>query len=282
MLFDKMITRYALLHFSIVLPSAYSQKVMSNFNMQSPSDVIDNVDLFNSLDITLSNGTLQNNDFDAFGRPQDGNIGGHNDGQSQSIEQLLLQAESFRYEPTLGASLSSTTTSSSSLNQTSQIVTRSITAPHHDVPFIAAEDRKATTEASKSAVRQQSMFLTFQTTPDIKTTSESSAYSSSLIHSSTKRPARFREPIFVTESPQNAYKKKNKKNRTKSSPSSTTSSLSNEEDEGGDSDDHDESNQMKQLTSKERRQLRNKISARNFRVRRKGKTRHVPRHQNVR
>lgn len=63
-----------------------------------------------------------------------------------------------------------------------------------------------------------------------------------------------REPIFVTEVPQNAYKKK----RTKGLSSS-------EEDEGLGA-----TNKAK-MTAKERRQLRNKISARNFRVRRKGK-----------
>ncbi|KAI8141254.1 hypothetical protein BJV82DRAFT_658631 [Fennellomyces sp. T-0311] len=72
--------------------------------------------------------------------------------------------------------------------------------------------------------------------------------------SSSRRQAnKMREPIFVTEAPQNAYKKK-KKARTPSS----------------DDDDTDEDTaQLKKLTSKQRRQLRNKISARNFRVRRK-------------
>ena len=65
---------------------------------------------------------------------------------------------------------------------------------------------------------------------------------------------RMREPIFVTEAPQNAYKKK-KKSRSQSS---------------DDDDSDDDAIQLKKLSSKQRRQLRNKISARNFRVRRKG------------
>ncbi|KAJ8652652.1 hypothetical protein O0I10_011730 [Lichtheimia ornata] len=65
-----------------------------------------------------------------------------------------------------------------------------------------------------------------------------------------------KEPIFVTEVPQNAYKKK--RNRGLSS---------SEEDEAA-AGGADATNKSK-MTAKERRQLRNKISARNFRVRRK-------------
>ncbi|KAI7884614.1 hypothetical protein K492DRAFT_204521 [Lichtheimia hyalospora FSU 10163] len=61
-----------------------------------------------------------------------------------------------------------------------------------------------------------------------------------------------REPIFVTEVPQNAYKKKRSKGLS-----------SSEEDEAGGATNKNN------MTAKERRQLRNKISARNFRVRRK-------------
>lgn len=91
-----------------------------------------------------------------------------------------------------------------------------------------------------------------------------------------------REPIFVTESPQNAYKKKAKKT-TFATPiphsippadikdqqqNDSSSPSSNCEDENiGISSLVDKQH----MTSKERRQLRNKISARNFRVRRKGK-----------
>ncbi|KAG1206650.1 hypothetical protein G6F69_008672 [Rhizopus microsporus] len=64
---------------------------------------------------------------------------------------------------------------------------------------------------------------------------------------------KFKEPIFVTESPQNAYNSKKKKKSDSSS----------------DSEDEGLGGSYKAMTSKERRQLRNKISARNFRVRRK-------------
>lgn len=68
-----------------------------------------------------------------------------------------------------------------------------------------------------------------------------------------------KEPIFVTEVPQNAYKKKRNKGLS-----------SSEEDEAAGAD---ATNKAK-MTAKERRQLRNKISARNFRVRRKGNNIH--------
>ncbi|CAO3692893.1 unnamed protein product [Rhizopus stolonifer] len=61
---------------------------------------------------------------------------------------------------------------------------------------------------------------------------------------------RFQETVFVTESPQKTYKKK----------ADMSSSESEDEQIGSPS---------KRMSSKERRQLRNKISARNFRVRRK-------------
>lgn len=101
-----------------------------------------------------------------------------------------------------------------------------------------------------------------------------------------------REPIFVTESPQNAYKKRNKKSSASTSGAtfslttidekeqhqqqqqqdSSSSPSSHFDDDDDDDVDLNESALDKQhLTSKERRQLRNKISARNFRVRRKGK-----------
>jgi nitrous oxide reductase len=91
--------------------------------------------------------------------------------------------------------------------------------------------------------------------------------------STAPKKTKFKEPIFVTESPQNAYKKKKK-------PSNNNASQSHSSGEDNSDDDMllDEelgastsSSKLKQMTSKERRQLRNKISARNFRVRRKGK-----------
>lgn len=88
---------------------------------------------------------------------------------------------------------------------------------------------------------------------------------------SNPKRTKFKEPIFVTESPQ-SYMKKKKLGMNSSTHSSG--------DENSDDDmvldeelasSHVPASKLKQMTSKERRQLRNKISARNFRVRRKGK-----------
>ncbi|KAI8886663.1 hypothetical protein K501DRAFT_177271 [Backusella circina FSU 941] len=71
------------------------------------------------------------------------------------------------------------------------------------------------------------------------------------------------EAIFVTESPQTMYNKKNNKRSTAHNSS---------EEMGSDDDMFEEirsSSSYKMMSSKEKRQLRNKISARNFRVRRK-------------
>ncbi|KAG0194943.1 hypothetical protein DFQ28_000042 [Apophysomyces sp. BC1034] len=75
-----------------------------------------------------------------------------------------------------------------------------------------------------------------------------------------------REPIFVTESPQNIYKKKRSKNireEDKENPPSTgpLSSSSYDDDETDDIGEGVYSTNLKQMSSKERRQLRNKISA---------------------
>lgn len=84
------------------------------------------------------------------------------------------------------------------------------------------------------------------------------------------KKTKFKEPIFVTESPQNSYKKKKKSNV----PQSNNSSGEENSDDDMLLDEELASStspsKLKQMTSKERRQLRNKISARNFRVRRKG------------
>ncbi|KAI8637260.1 hypothetical protein BD408DRAFT_424862 [Parasitella parasitica] len=83
------------------------------------------------------------------------------------------------------------------------------------------------------------------------------------------KKAKFKEPIFVTESPQ-SYEKKKKAG------AGNTSHHSSAEDNSDDDMLEEEMNPLnnrngssKKMTSKERRQLRNKISARNFRVRRK-------------
>ncbi|ORX44092.1 hypothetical protein DM01DRAFT_1386947 [Hesseltinella vesiculosa] len=74
-----------------------------------------------------------------------------------------------------------------------------------------------------------------------------------------------RQPIFVTESPQHAYKKKQARREERERDRQSPASLSEGED--GLFDENDPATDK--LTAKERRQVRNKISARNFRVRRK-------------
>lgn len=90
--------------------------------------------------------------------------------------------------------------------------------------------------------------------------------------SATPKKAKFKEPIFVTESPQNAYKKKKKPGNNNNSQLSHSSGDDNSDDDMMLDEELASStspSKLKQMTSKERRQLRNKISARNFRVRRK-------------
>ncbi|KAI8087493.1 hypothetical protein BDF21DRAFT_335088 [Thamnidium elegans] len=80
----------------------------------------------------------------------------------------------------------------------------------------------------------------------------------------TKKPtvpkkSKMKDSIFVTELPQNAYKKKK-------------GQLSSGDENSDDDmllDEQFPASKLKNMTPKERRQLRNKISARNFRVRRK-------------
>jgi hypothetical protein len=119
-------------------------------------------------------------------------------------------------------------------------------------------------KSTVSVVQAKDNFVTFMPVSTPKTKKQSGA-----------KKTKFKEPIFVTESPQ-SYNKKKKK----SAPSNTHSSG----DENSDDDmlldeelaaSNTSASQLKQMTSKERRQLRNKISARNFRVRRKGKFTHL-------
>ncbi|GAN02221.1 hypothetical protein MAM1_0018c01662 [Mucor ambiguus] len=110
---------------------------------------------------------------------------------------------------------------------------------------------------SVSVVQEKDNFVTFlpHSTPATK-------------KQSAPKKAKFKEPIFVTESPQ-SYKKKKKASST-ANPSNHSSAEDNSDDDMLLEDDMQHPNSsMKQMTSKERRQLRNKISARNFRVRRK-------------
>ncbi|KAI7891220.1 uncharacterized protein EV154DRAFT_420846 [Mucor mucedo] len=104
-----------------------------------------------------------------------------------------------------------------------------------------------------SIVPSKDNFVTF--TP-LKDSSKKSA--------GVKKP-KFKEPIFVTELPQNAYKKK----KPTASPSNHSSGEENSDDDMLLDDMVNASPNSKKLSSKERRQVRNRISARNFRVRRK-------------
>lgn len=83
---------------------------------------------------------------------------------------------------------------------------------------------------------------------------------------------RARQPIFVTENPQFKKGRKGRKPQQTPQPSGSSSSSPPSNEDSADEDDLIDatSSQLKQMTSRERRQLRNKISARNFRVRRKG------------
>ncbi|ORZ09565.1 hypothetical protein BCR42DRAFT_423668 [Absidia repens] len=157
--------------------------------------------------------------------------------------------------------------------------TASSTMNSNNIPAVAFDNTWLT------SVDPQSSFTIIQTkvapsSSALKTTKKpSSSTSSRRIRAKKKR-----EPIFVTESPQNAYKKKNKKPSATSmtSPPNLPSIDENEQQQhhhhdssspsshyDDDTIDMNDSLEMQHLTSKERRQLRNKISARNFRVRRK-------------
>ncbi|KAI8380432.1 hypothetical protein EDC96DRAFT_491006 [Choanephora cucurbitarum] len=83
----------------------------------------------------------------------------------------------------------------------------------------------------------------------------------------TAKKVKYREPIFVTESPQSFNKKMKKYPANNTHQSSSAEENSEDEDEA--MLQNTNSSSLKQMSSKERRQLRNKISARNFRVRRK-------------
>jgi hypothetical protein len=142
-----------------------------------------------------------------------------------------------------------------------------------------------------SSLNPQPTFTIFESNPVSHSTASPLPKPTKESASRKMRIKKKREPIFVTESPQNAYKKRNKKSSTHNGATfalppidehqqqqqqqqqdSSSSPSSHFDDDDDDDVDLNESALNKQhLTSKERRQLRNKISARNFRVRRKGK-----------
>ncbi|CEP11675.1 hypothetical protein [Parasitella parasitica] len=117
---------------------------------------------------------------------------------------------------------------------------------------------------SVSVVQEKDNFVTFL--PRSAPAAAAAAATAAKKQAAPKK-AKFKEPIFVTESPQ-SYKKKKIGAAT-----NTSRSAEDLSDDDMLDDDMNTSNNRnggsKQMTSKERRQLRNKISARNFRVRRK-------------
>lgn len=107
--------------------------------------------------------------------------------------------------------------------------------------------------SSLSVVQQEDNFVTFMPVNNTIRTKKPSV----------PKKSKMKDSIFVTELPQNAYKKKKK----------SSDQLSSGEENSDDDmllDEQFPASKLKNMTPKERRQLRNKISARNFRVRRKG------------
>ncbi|RCH90824.1 hypothetical protein CU098_005821 [Rhizopus stolonifer] len=133
------------------------------------------------------------------------------------------------------------------------------------IPKLSEEEISAVFQQPISIVQGKDNFVTF--TP----ASEKNKDSKKKLPSTKK--VKHREPIFVTESPQ-SFNKKMKKTPNTTNNVQSTSSAEEVSDEEPDEElfpntNSSSSSNLKQMTSKERRQLRNKISARNFRVRRK-------------
>ncbi|KAK4514604.1 uncharacterized protein ATC70_002203 [Mucor velutinosus] len=148
-------------------------------------------------------------------------------------------------------STASAPSSTSPLQQANQMIERQSQAPN---PIVISD---AMFRDSVSVVQEKDNFVTFlpHSTPATK-------------KQTAPKKAKFKEPIFVTESPQ-SYKKK-KRAAAAANPTNHSSAEDNSDDDMLLEDDmHHSNSSLKQMTSKERRQLRNKISARNFRVRRK-------------
>lgn len=143
--------------------------------------------------------------------------------------------------------------STSTLQQANQVMGQQPSAP---TPIVISD---ATFRDSVSVVQEKDNFVTFLplSTPATK-------------KQAAPKKAKFKEPIFVTESPQ-SYKKKKRATATANITNHSSAEDNSDDDMLLEDDMHHSNSSLKQMTSKERRQLRNKISARNFRVRRKGK-----------
>ncbi|CAO3653533.1 unnamed protein product [Mucor fragilis] len=141
--------------------------------------------------------------------------------------------------------------STSTLQQANQVMGQQPSAP---TPIVISD---ATFRDSVSVVQEKDNFVTFLplSTPATK-------------KQAAPKKAKFKEPIFVTESPQ-SYKKKKRATATANITNHSSAEDNSDDDMLLEDDMHHSNSSLKQMTSKERRQLRNKISARNFRVRRK-------------
>ncbi|GAN06477.1 hypothetical protein MAM1_0124d05961 [Mucor ambiguus] len=168
-------------------------------------------------------------------------------------------SSSLAYQPTnkQNTQLSTPSTapahpSTTSLQQASQATEQPSSTP---TPIVISD---ATFRDSVSVVQEKDNFVTFLPHSTLASKKQTGP-----------KKAKFKEPVFVTESPQSYEKKKNKASAA-ANPTHHSSNEDNSDDDMALEDDmHHTNSSMKQMTSKERRQLRNKISARNFRVRRK-------------
>lgn len=192
----------------------------------------------NIMDSLVASSTAPANDFNA----------------SNDILQYLLQTD----ENDLAAPVPVP----SSVNASAQSTEESSTKSHVPEKPMCSVSTASEFCSTLSVVQSKDNFVTFMpmNTPTKKST--------------VPKKTKFKEPIFVTESPQNAYKKKKKSNNSNSTSQSSHSSGEDNSDDDMNLDEElaasSSPSKLKQMTSKERRQLRNKISARNFRVRRKG------------
>lgn len=190
----------------------------------------------NIMDSLVASSTAPTNDFNA----------------SNDILQYLLQTD----ESDLAAPVPN------SLNSIAQSTEESSTKSHVPEKPMCTASTASEFCSTLSVVQSKDNFVTFMpmNAPTKKST--------------VPKKAKFKEPIFVTESPQNAYKKKKKLNNSNNTSQSSHSSGEDNSDDDMNLDEElaasSSPSKLKQMTSKERRQLRNKISARNFRVRRKG------------
>ncbi|KAI8065870.1 hypothetical protein BC940DRAFT_303067 [Gongronella butleri] len=166
---------------------------------------------------------------------------------------------------------------------TNAVATTSTFSISEAVPATTTTTTAKSKPAAPASVFNTSWVINTASGPDFQTT-KIGASTAKLVNTSlttvanSKKPTsasrkmlkKKREPVFVTESPQNAYKKKQARREERDRQNaSSPSSHSEGEDDFMMLDENDQILDKRSLSAKERRQLRNKISARNFRVRRK-------------